>query len=241
MYLRFVLRSKDGVFRIKKHLPTLQTKFSDLKCVSANLQPIPHAILEGPEEIFLTEIKTIEHRIGPYSLKLSPQAFVQTGFSVAEKLYETAGRWISEVKPARFLELFSGQGGFSFFASESAGQALGIEINRDAVETANQTAQALGLSHLTFVESDVAQVEAAARGFAPDFILANPPRRGLGESVEWIARLAPQNFIYSSCAVDTLATDLKKLDALYRIKRAQIFDLFAHTEHFETLVWLEKR
>jgi len=27
----------------------------------------------------------------------------------------------------------------------------------------------------------------------------------------------------------------------YEIQRAQIFDMFPHTEHFETLVWLTRK
>src|SRR5665647_339992 len=53
--LRFVLRSRESYDRIKKIMPSLQAKFPGLVCISINLQPIAHAILEGPTEIMLTE------------------------------------------------------------------------------------------------------------------------------------------------------------------------------------------
>jgi 23S rRNA (uracil747-C5)-methyltransferase len=222
-------------------LQVLQARFPALTCVSANIQPIPHAILEGPTEIIVTEKRTIAHQLGTLRLRLAPQAFVQTNVEVATKLYQTAANWIADVKPAKALELFSGQGAFSFFAAKSATELLGIEINADAVNTANETARELGLTHLNFRSLDATKIEAGLAQFAPDLILANPPRRGLAAGLALIESILPRYFIYSSCSIETLAEDLQKLSKSYRLRRAQLFDLFPHTEHFETLVLLERR
>jgi 23S rRNA (uracil747-C5)-methyltransferase len=248
MYLRFVLRSRASVRAIEKMLPELQRSLPELTCISVNLQPIPHAILEGAEEIILTERKWIRHRLGPVELKLAPQAFVQTHVEGATRLYETAARWIAEAgTPAhpveRMLELFCGQGAFSFFAQASVQNVLGIEINADAIRAAQETAQERGFRHLRFKVADAMRVAEEIAEFAPDLILVNPPRRGLGGGVELIAKAAPPNFIYSSCSIETLAQDLKVLRAqipAYRVKKVQLFDFFPHTAHFETLVELEK-
>jgi 23S rRNA (uracil747-C5)-methyltransferase len=241
MYLRFVLRSQESVARIKKLIPVLQSEFPELVCISANVQPIAHAILEGPEELILTNQKTISHRIGALELQLAPQAFVQTNFEVAKKLYQTAAEWIQEAGAIQMLELFSGQGAFSFFAERSVKKALGIEINKSAVKTANETAQSLGLSHVSFKCADVTQIDAEIEKFAPDLILVNPPRRGLTSSVELIRKSGAKNLIYSSCLLESLESDLGKLSDLYCVKKAKIFDMFPHTGHFESLVWLQSR
>lgn len=240
MYLRFVLRSKECVSRLRKGLPELVAEFPNLVCVSANLQPVPHAILEGPEEIFITERNSIEHRIGNVPFQLTPQAFVQTNGGVAQKLYETARDWIAEIRPDRVLELFSGQGPFSFFAAEVAKEVLGIEINAEAVRVANQTAIASGLPHLKFLCLDATQVGEWVEKFANDLVIVNPPRRGLGTGVQQFISTPPKHLLYSSCSAESLAVDLGKLGRLYRIHQARIFDLFPHTEHFEVLVWLER-
>ncbi len=237
MYLRFVLRSKECVSRIIKLLPKLQNQFPFLKCVTANIQPTPHAILEGKEEIFITEQKFIDHSLGQITLALSPQAFVQTNVEVATKLYQTAAAWIAEIKPNKMLELFCGQGAFSFFAAQSAKEILGIEINEDAVNTANQTAKKLQLSHVSFEAKDAHD----APSIGADLLLVNPPRRGLTDSIKIILESMPQHLIYSSCSVETLAKDIQKLSTQYRMIKIQLFDLFPHTEHFETLVMLERK
>ncbi len=243
MYLRFVLRSRAAIDRIQKNYPKLQQAVPELVCVSVNLQPVAHAILEGEEEIILTPRNEIRYELGEVPLRLSPQAFVQTNSQVAEKLYQTAADWISEIRPRTMLELFCGQGAFSFFARSSADRIVGVEINADAVVRANQTARELGLSHVQFVQGDVQDRQALGRQLveiAPDLILVNPPRRGLGKSCALILEHAPQWVVYSSCAVSSLASDLQVLQGRYRLRKAQIFDLFPHTQHFETLVLLER-
>jgi 23S rRNA (uracil747-C5)-methyltransferase len=147
LYLRFVLRSKECVSRIQKLLPRLQGEFPNLVCVSANIQPVPHAILEGKEEIFVTSRKEIDLDLGRVKLKLSPRAFVQTHTELAKELYGTATSWIAETKPKLMVELFCGQGAFSFFAAGVAEKIIGVELNADAVTTANATAKELGLHH----------------------------------------------------------------------------------------------
>lgn len=240
MYLRFILRSRECISRLRKGLPELQARFPNLVCVSANLQPVPHAILEGPEEIFITERISIEHRIGNISFELAPQAFVQTNGFVARKLYETARDWIAEIRPDRVLELYSGQGPFSFFAAEVVKEVLGIEINADAVRVANLTAISTGQSHLKFLCLDATRVGEWVEKFREGLIIVNPPRRGLGDGVNSFISTPPIHLLYSSCSVKSLVMDLQKLQGLFRIRQAQIFDLFPHTEHFETLVLLER-
>lgn len=229
MYLRFVLRSQESLHRIRKLIPSLQARFPALVCISANLQPIPHAILEGREEILLTERSYIDHQIGSLRLKLVPQAFVQTHPEMATALYQTAAKWITEARPKAMLELFSGQGAFSFFSAPHVERLLGIELNPEAVKTANDTAEKLGLSQLEFRCSDATALVSDIDEFQPDLILANPPRSGLRDGIKFIERQRPSHFIYSSCSVDSLAEDLEKLAGIYTLKRLQIFDMFPHT------------
>lgn len=238
-YLRFVLRSKEAHSRMIKHLAGLTEQIPHLKVVSLNIQPSPHPILEGEEEIILTQQTHLNHILGDIHFKLSTQGFVQTNLAVSTALYQTAASWIAETKQKKFLELFSGQGAFSFFAAQNVEKALGCEINQSAVDSANLSAQKLKLPHLSFKCLDAKDIKEEILQFKPDIILANPPRRGLGLSGQLINESDAQFFIYSSCNFETLSTDIFALTQ-YKIVKAQIFDMFAHTEHFETLVLLER-
>jgi 23S rRNA (uracil747-C5)-methyltransferase len=240
MYLRFVLRSKECVSRLRKILPAIQARFPFITVVTANLQPIPHAILEGPEEIFITEARTIRHSIGGVSFRLAPQAFVQTNSDLAAKLYATAAEWIGHSKAKRVAELYCGQGAFSFFAAKTAEHLLGIDRNAEGIEAANASAREQGLGNLSFHAADADSVGAALVAFRPNLVLVNPPRRGLAGSVTMLETLRFEWVLYSSCSLESLAKDLRALGEHYQIERLRLFDLFPHTEHFETLALLRR-
>lgn len=238
-YLRFILRSKESLDRIRKNQNILLQDFPHLKCISVNIQPIAHALLEGEEEIFITDKKSILHKLGKTNFLLGPRAFVQTNQEVATKLYETAATWVMETKLRRFMELYCGQGAFSFFAAPYIEHGLGVEINEEAVNEANRTAEAFGLTHLKFKSADAAKVSNEIQSFGPDIILVNPPRRGLAQATQLILEHKPKVIIYSSCNHETLCQDLQKLSTNYHITKIKIFDMFPNTNHFETLVQLD--
>lgn len=73
----------------------------------------------------------------------------------------------------------------------------------------------------------------------PDLVVVNPPRRGIGSLATQLEAVAPAYILYSSCHIDSLATDLARLPH-YRPIRAQVFDMFPQTTHSETLVLLER-
>jgi 23S rRNA (uracil747-C5)-methyltransferase len=238
-YLRFILRSKESIDRIKKHHALLLSEINHLRCISVNIQPIPHALLEGEEEIFITEDHFINNKIGTINFFLDPKAFVQTNQFIAEKLYSYAAQWIKEAGTKNFMELFCGQGAFSFFAAPFINKGMGIEINSDAVAIARDTATRLHLTHLKFKTADAGRVLDEMIDFSPDLLLVNPPRRGIAETADLILKTKPSRIIYSSCHSESLAVDIKKLRSSYELKRVQIFDMFPHTSHFETLVELK--
>lgn len=240
IYLRLILRSRESLDRIPKHLSKLKLKHPGLTCISANIQPIPHAVLEGEEEIFLTPQHFIRHQFGDVPVSLDPRGFVQTNHLVASELYAEADRWVKELHPIKFCELFSGQGAFSFACAESFQEGLGIEINKEAVQSASLSAQQSGTTHLRFLAADAASVKSELNQFSPDVLLVNPPRRGLGQSSELILECGPEFVLYSSCSPESLIQDLKTLSAKYQVKKARVFDMFPHTRHFETLLLLQK-
>jgi 23S rRNA (uracil747-C5)-methyltransferase len=242
-YLRFVLKSNLLIPKLQSAIPEIQHHFPQLTCISANLQPIPHAILEGPEEVILTVNSTIPFEIDQIQLQLAPKAFVQTHAQLAQKLYQTAANWIQSCRLSphdQVIELYAGQGAFSFVAAKHNPDLYftGIEIQEDAVQTANDSVKKLGLKKLNFIQSDAAQTNLLLKQKSPQFILVNPPRAGLKDSAGMILKHRPKHILYSSCNIKSLMDDLAIFNADYQINKIKIFDLFPHTEHFETLILL---
>jgi 23S rRNA (uracil1939-C5)-methyltransferase len=75
---------------------------------------------------------------------------------------------------------------------------------------------------------------------APDFVLLDPPRAGLGKAVvSRLAELRPPSLTIVACDPATLARDLASLVAAgYRMEKMVLIDLFPQTYHLETVVRL---
>jgi 23S rRNA (uracil1939-C5)-methyltransferase len=88
--------------------------------------------------------------------------------------------------------------------------------------------------------------EVGPRLQAPDVVIANPPRTGMGaEVVAQLLARRPRRLAYVSCDPTTLARDLGRLcapapgTAGFRLAGLQSFDLFPQTAHLETVALLE--
>lgn len=249
--LRFVLRSKNHLAVIQKFLPDLLSQIPELEVVSINLQPQHAALLEGAQEIVLTNRTLLREQFNQVPLYLTPQSFFQTNPSVAAALYATAAQWAAELAQqgetlAQIWDLFCGVGGFGLHLASTLKQQteqepalVGIEIAAPAIASATQAAAELELSEVRFQALDSAAFAGAAAQ-APDLLVVNPPRRGLGAALcESINRLQPRWLIYSSCNPNTLASDLLQLPQ-YQLQKVQLFDLFAHSSHAEVLTLLKR-
>lgn len=68
----------------------------------------------------------------------------------------------------------------------------------------------------------------------PELLIVNPPRRGIGDLAEWVRDSDINRVLYSSCNLSSAAKDLEVMG--FTAERAQVFDMFPHTDHMETLI-----
>ncbi|WP_372627562.1 23S rRNA (uracil(747)-C(5))-methyltransferase RlmC [Arsukibacterium sp.] len=242
--LRFVLRSKNCLASITKHLPWLLQQLPEIELASVNLQPAPAAILEGTEEIVLTEQGVLAEQLNHVPLYLQPQSFFQTQPVMAASLYNTAAIWLEELQQEasfnQIWDLFCGVGGFGLHLVRPGQSLVGIEIAPAAIASAKRSAKEMGLQNVSFQALDASAFAKAALN-APDLLVVNPPRRGLGNGLcADIERLAPGWLLYSSCNANSMADDLKKLNH-YTLLKVQLFDMFAHSSHYEVLTLLQRK
>ena len=237
MMLRFVLRSQAKVDQLRAALPWLRERLPQLKVITANIQPVHMAIMEGEEEIFFTDQQALAERFNGVPLSIRPQSFFQTNPAVAARLYAAARDWVRDLPVGHMWDLFCGVGGFGLHCATPDMRLTGIEIAPEAIACARHSAAELGLDNLHFQALDSTQF-ATGQGAAPDLVLVNPPRRGIGRALcDYLTRMAPPYIIYSSCNAQTMAKDIACLPD-YRIERVQLFDMFPHTAHYEVLTLL---
>ena len=242
LLIRFVLRSKESLHQLKKITINLIALNSAIKVITANIQSKHQAILEGDEEIVLTDNDCITHHFDSYFLFQGPRSFFQTNSAMALQLYRQFQNELSALPVHSFLDLYCGVGAFSFFAAKYCSKVVGIEISDAAIFYANKARDKNNSVDTTFLAMDVDAYLKDQPSIYFDAIMINPPRRGLNDSIIMhLKQLAPAYLFYSSCNAETLHRDLSKLEAQYHILSLQIFDMFPFTSHFETLVVLSKK
>jgi 23S rRNA (uracil747-C5)-methyltransferase len=238
LMLRFVLRSTEPLGRIRKHLPSLLADLPKLSVVTANLLPEHKAVLEGVEEIALGGGDTLPMRFGGLVLHLRPASFFQTNTEIALGLYAQAREWIDEVAARSVWDLYCGVGGFALHVAAPGRRVYGVEVSAPAVESARLSASEAGLADVTFAVGDATALSASD---APDAIIVNPPRRGLGGRLcATLQASGVPTIIYSSCNAKTLAQDIAAMPA-YAPRRIRLFDMFPQTDHSEVMVLLTRR
>ena len=236
--LRFVLRSERAIPRIQAKLPLLLADYPNITVISVNIQPVHMAILEGEKELFLSTQTRLVETLNQIPLYIRPKSFFQTNPLIAARLYQTAQDWIKPLIPERIWDLFCGVGGFGLHCATADTELTGIEIEPEAIQCAKDSAQTIGLKNVNFYALDTNHYDPATK---PDLIITNPPRRGLGKALcEQISSIKPAFILYSSCNAVSLTQDLCQLPD-YQLERIQLFDMFVHTAHFETLVLLKQK
>ncbi|WP_436893674.1 23S rRNA (uracil(747)-C(5))-methyltransferase RlmC [Siccibacter turicensis] len=240
MMLRVVLRSEAKLEQLRAALPGLQAELPQLRVITANIQPVHMAIMEGEQEIWLTEQRSLAENFNGVPLWIRPQSFFQTNPVVAAALYATARDWVRALPVKHMWDLFCGVGGFGLHCATPEMRLTGIEIASEAIASATQSAAMLGLHDVHFQALDSTQF-ATAQDATPDLVVVNPPRRGIGRALcEYLNRMAPPYILYSSCNARSMADDIAHLPD-YQAVRVQLFDMFPHTAHYEVLTLLVRR
>ncbi len=237
--VRWVLRTKKHFVALRNSLPEFVGKLPPGSVVSVNFLPEHKAVLEGEEEIILTRRTTLQFELNGIPMHLRPQGFFQTNTQIAAALYRQARQWINDVNPESIWDLYSGVGGFALHCAGEGRSVHGIETSAEAVEAAATSARSLGMEGVEFIAGDATDYALTA-GWAPDAVIVNPPRRGISADLaQWLNTSDAEHLIYSSCNVESLARDLKRLDR-FTPQLARVMDMFPQTDHYEVIVKLQR-
>ncbi len=167
--------------------------------------------------------------------RVSRNSFFQVNRFLLDALVETA---LDGAAGESALDLFAGVGLFSLPMARTFREVTAVESGAGAVRDIEFNADRAGVA--VRAEQHTAEAFLAELDGAPDFVLLDPPRAGLGKAV--VARLSelkPPSITIVACDPATMARDLAGLVAAgYRIERMTLVDLFPQTYHMETVVRL---
>lgn len=166
---------------------------------------------------------------------MSHDAFFQVNRFLIDPLVDAA---LAGAEGTRALDLYSGVGLFSLPLARRMAHVTAVENGKAAWHDLQFNAQQAGVT-VEALQTSAEDFLAATQG-PWDFVLADPPRAGLGKVVTRLLALQPRLLTIVSCDPATLARDLAAFVPAYTIEHMALVDLFPQTYHLETIVRLRR-
>jgi 23S rRNA (uracil1939-C5)-methyltransferase len=206
--------------------------FTDETSVQVNIletdRPVAKSFYDWCQSTVALEYTT---KFGKF--RVSPRSFFQVNRFLIDPLVDAV---IGEASGETALDLYAGVGLFALPLARKFKKVAAVEAGVTAARDLEVNAQNAGLVIQYFqgrVEDHLARITST-----PDFVVADPPRAGLGKTVvSHLNRLKPPKLTIVSCDPATLARDVAALTS-YKIDNLTLIDLFPQTYHLETVARL---
>ncbi len=178
----------------------------------------------------------LTYQAGGMNYRVSAGSFFQTNRYLVDQLVAAV---IGNRTGRTALELYAGAGLFTCHLARNFDHVLAIEASPHAFADLRHNVPANAKCARMTAEAFLA--ERAAK-LAPDLVVLDPPRAGLGEkATAALCRTSASHVTYVSCDPATLARDLRRLlESGYRVEQAHLLDLFPQTYHMETVLHLAR-
>jgi 23S rRNA (uracil1939-C5)-methyltransferase len=179
----------------------------------------------------------LDYAVGEDIFRVSGESFFQINRFLVSRMAEIA---IGERIGGTAWDLYAGVGLFSLPLARRFGTVAAVENGRSAIADLAFNAERAGVEVDAYAASAEEWLTEATQ--APDLIVADPPRTGLGKTaVGRLLELRPREIVLIACDPATLARDLAGLGTAYQIDRLTMVDLFPQTFHIEAVVALSLR
>jgi 23S rRNA (uracil1939-C5)-methyltransferase len=176
-------------------------------------------------------------------LLLRPEAFSQAHAEGTALLVELALELLAPAQKDAALELYAGNGTFTFALAARAASVLAVESSALSVRLAVSASTEARVGNVRFVQGDAEKVSRGLvrEGRRFDLLLADPPRTGAPGLAPLAWELGVRRLVYVACDAGALARDAAALTvAGFRLRTLQLVDMFPGTHHSETLAAFER-
>ena len=174
--------------------------------------------------------------------RLSPGVFWQVHPALPDVLAQVVGEWAAAPRGGTAWDLYGGVGLFAAVLAEQVGPDGSVTVVESARAAVDDGRAAL--ADLPQVGWRVGRVEKVLTGLpgAPDVVVADPPRKGLGRAVvDALAAHGPAQVVYVACDPAALARDVAFFAGHgYTLGPLRAFDAFPMTHHMECVALLTR-
>ncbi|BAY14823.1 23S rRNA methyltransferase/RumA [Anabaenopsis circularis NIES-21] len=215
-------------------------RYPQLVGIALNRNPERTNAIFGAETRTIAGVPYLKEKFADLEFQIRPDTFFQVSTETAEALLEVIQSELNLQGDEVLVDAYCGIGTLTLPLAKQVRQAVGLEVQAQAVEQAILNAERNSIHNVTFqvgaVENLLPQM-----GIIPNVVILDPPRKGCDRSViDSLLRSKPARIVYVSCKVATLARDLKLLcqGGVYTLTRVQPADFFPQTSHVEAAAFL---
>jgi len=221
-----VTPSIDAIFRDGGRAPADRERFTVFGAGSGA------AAVEG-----IDDDRDIAVTVRGRPIVFSVGCFFQSNLGALEMLVPWA---LEGLAGATAADLYCGVGLFGAFLSERFSRIICVE--QSAMSIAYARRNVTGPATDFFPMSVEQWIASGAARLAPNTVVVDPPRAGLGPEVrDWLCRAGPARLVYVSCNPVTLARDLRQLlSGGFRLDAMRLFDFYPQTSHVEAVARLSR-
>ena len=187
----------------------------------------------------------ITERMGDIQFRVGPKSFYQTNSRQAQRLYDVVAKYAALTGSETVYDLYTGTGTIANYIAKKAKKVVGIEYVPEAIEDAKVKSEINGIKNTEFFAGDmkdILTVDFVKEHGLPDVMVVDPPRAGMHpDVVATILEVSPKKIVYVSCNSATQARDISMMSEAYQVEALQPVDMFPHTHHVESVVYLTHR
>ncbi|MCX7593256.1 MAG: 23S rRNA (uracil(1939)-C(5))-methyltransferase RlmD [Fischerella sp.] len=215
-------------------------RYPALVGVCLNRNPERTNAIFGSETRCIAGTDYLREEFAGLEFQVRPDTFFQVYTETAEALLQFIQSELDLRGNEVLVDTYCGIGTLTLPLAKQVRQAIGLEIQPEAVQQAILNAKRNHINNVTFMTGAVEKLLPQLQ-IKPDIVLLDPPRKGCDRKViETLLISKPARIVYVSCKAATLARDLKLLceNGVYNLVRVRPADFFPQTAHVETAAFL---
>lgn len=240
-FLFTIVITTDTLLHQEDLVAELKTKFNNFG-LNLNINKLNNNCILSNKWKHVYGLKELVVNNNGITYPVNNASFMQVNLAVQDELYSDI---FAEIQPSDVvINAYSGAGLLSAQICKKAKRCYGIEIVKEATESANKLKQTNNIENLINICGDCATIiPQIINEQKNSIVVLDPPRKGVEKCIiDALINANTQKIIYVSCDPATLSRDVKLLtDSGYMLKFINAYDMFPQTAHVESLACLVKK
>ena len=227
---------------IKDKIKALCTNFNVDVIAISTIAYNTNSLNKGTIE-YLTKNTCVRTKIMDLSFNVFVNTFLQVNSDSMALMYDEAIAYVKKsCNRDLVLDLCCGVGTMTLSLAKHFKKVIGVEIVKSSIDAAIENAKANNIDNVSFILDDINSFMPKFKDKKVNAIIADPARVGLGSSAKAIASLqGPLYVVLIFCSLKAFSRDVKVfLDNGFVVDKILGVDMFLHTRHVETMIFLKK-